>query len=488
MMKNSAFDLIIIGAGVIGCAIARELSKYRVSVAVLEKSADVGWGTSCRNSGVVHAGFNNKTGSLMARLCVEGNQSFEAFCAPLDVPYDKQGKLVVSRNVEETDILKRLKVQGDANGVRDLAIIEAHEMKRLEPNVEGIAALYCPETAITSPYLLTIALAENAMANGVRFFLNAEVRKIRRQTTSGGFELHTSQGIFRSPYLINSAGLYSDKIAAMAGVKGYRLYPCRGEYHILDKNTSRLISRPVYPAPSKGVGGLGVHFTTTVGGVILIGPSAEYIQTRENLATTRQIMKLLFEEGQTFLPQISAQSIIRSYSGLRAKQAPPSEGGFRDYTIEESPARPGMLNLIGIESPGLTAAEPIAKRVSAWLDRKEKLESNPDFIPVRKGILKFDAQDEATKRTLIHNDPDYGEIICRCENITRKEVLDAVRNPLGAHSLNSIKYRTRAMMGRCQGGYCLSRLIDILMHECGMGLKDIHLDGQESSLFTGYRS
>ena len=487
-MKESTFDLIIIGAGVIGCAIARELSKFRLSVAVLEKAADVGWGTSCRNSGVVHAGFNNKTGSLMARFCVEGNQSFEAFCAPLDAPYEKQGKLVVARNASEREILKRLKAQGDANGVRNLTIIGSHEMKRLEPNVEGIAALYCPETAITSPYLLTIALAENALANGVRFFLNTEVCKIRKRKSSGAFELHTPQGSFRSDYLINSAGLYSDKIAAMAGVKGYRIYPCRGEYHILDKNTSSLISRPVYPAPLKGAGGLGVHFTTTVGGVILIGPSAEYIQKRENFATTRQIMNQLFKEGQSFLPQISAQSIIRSYSGLRAKQAPPSEGGFRDFVIEENPARPGMLNLIGIESPGLTSAEPIAKRVAAWLDRKEKLERKIDFNPVRQGILKFDAQDETTKRELIHKNPDYGEIICRCENITRKEVLDAVRNPLGARSLNSIKYRTRAMMGRCQGGYCLSRLIDILMQECGMSLEDIHLNGPASTMFTGYRS
>ena len=487
-MQNPRFDLIVIGAGVIGCAIAREFSKYRLSVAVLEKAADVGWGTSCRNSGVVHAGLNNTTGSLMARLCVEGNQRFEAFCAPLDVPYDKQGKLIVSRNARETATLEHLKAQGDANGVKNLAIIGSHEMKRLEPNLEGIAALYCPETAITSPYLLTIALAENAQANGVEFFLDSEVQKIERQSSSGGFEIHTPQGIFKSSYLINSAGLYCDKIAAMAGVKGYRIYPCRGEYHILDKNTSSLISRPVYPAPLKGAGGLGVHFTTTVGGVILIGPSAEYIQKRDNLATTRQVMKLLFEEGRSFLPQISAQSIIRSYSGVRAKQAPPSEGGFRDFVIEESPVRPGMLNLIGIESPGLTAAEPIAKRVAAWLDRKERLERNPDFTPLRKGILKFDAQNETTKRELIHKDPDYGEIICRCENITRKEVLDAVRNPLEAHSLNSIKYRTRAMMGRCQGGYCLSRLIDILLKECGMRLEDICLDGQASNLFTGYRS
>ena len=492
-MKNSTFDVIIIGGGVIGCAIARELSKYHLSVAVLEKEPDVGWGTSCRNSGVVHAGFNNAIGSLMARLCVTGNQMFETFCRPLDVPYEKQGKLVVARNKEEVDTLERLKKQGDTNGVRNLAIIDAHAMKMLEPNIQGIAALYSPETAITSPYLLTIALAENALQNGAQFFLNTEVLRIKRKVAAPSlkriamFEVHTNNGVLSSSYIINSAGLYADKIAKMAGINGYRLYPCRGEYHILDKNTSSLIARPVYPAPTKGVGGLGVHFTTTVGGVLLIGPSAEYIQKRNNVATTQKIMKLLFKEAQSFLPLVSPTDIIRSYSGLRAKQAPPAEGGFRDYVIEESKIVPNFINLIGIESPGLTAAEPIAKMVTTIIDGKEKLSPKPDFNPIRKGILKFDNQDEATKRRLIQENSDYGEIICRCENITRKEVLDALNNPLGARTLNSIKYRTRAMMGRCQGGYCLSRLIDILMQGFGLRLDEIRLARKKSSLFTSYR-
>ena len=488
MMKHVQFDVSIIGGGVIGCAIARELSKYSVNVAVLEKSLDVGWGTSSRNSGVVHAGFNNTTGSLMARLCVEGNQSFEAFCRPLDVPYDKQGKLVVARQKEDLATLERLKKQGDANGVKNLSIIDAHDMHNLEPNIQGIAALYSPETAITSPYLLTIALAENALQNGAQFFLNTTVEQISRGKTSSSFTVKTNKGTFTSEYIINSAGLYADKVAAMIGIQDYRIYPCRGEYHILDKHTSALISRPVYPAPAKGDGGLGVHFTTTAGGVLLIGPSAEYIHHRDDLATTRNVMKLLFEEAQSFLPFVSPQDIIRSYSGLRAKQAPPSEGGFRDYVIEESRTEPNFINLIGIESPGLTAAEPIAKMITALIDAKEKLERKSDFIPNRTGILKFDKQNEATKRRLIQQDPDYGEIICRCENITRKEVLDALRNPLDAKTLHSIKYRTRAMMGRCQGGYCLTRLIDILTQECGMDLKDIHLGENDSALFTGYRS
>jgi glycerol-3-phosphate dehydrogenase len=199
-------------------------------------------------------------------------------------------------------------------------------------------------------------------------------------------------------------------------------------------------------------------------------------------------MQLLFKEAQSFLPLVSSTDIIRSYSGLRAKQAPPSEGGFRDYVIEESKVVPNFINLIGIESPGLTAAEPIARMVTTIIDKKEKLTLKSDFNPVRKGILKFDTQDEAMKRRLIQENSNYGEIICRCENITRKEVLDALNNPLGSRTLNSIKYRTRAMMGRCQGGYCLSRLIDILMQCFGLRLDEIRLAGKHSSLFTSYRS
>ena len=482
------FDVIIIGGGVVGCAIARELSKYRLSVAVLEKEPDVGWGTSSRNSGVVHAGFNNKTGTLMARLCVEGNQSFETLCRELDVPYRKDGKLVVARNQEEIETLERLKRQGDANGVKNLHIIDTHELHRLEPNIRGIAALYSQETAITAPYALTIALAENALENGASFFLNADVQRIERSATSSSFTVHTSQGTFTSSYIVNSAGLYADKIAEMVGIHDYRIYPCRGEYYILDRNASFMISRPVYPAPSKGIGGLGVHFTTTIKGEILIGPSAEYVPKLEDLATTGQVMQQLFAEAREFLPLVSPRYFVRSYAGLRAKQAPPSEGGFRDYVIEESQTVPNFINLIGIESPGLTASQPIAHMVCSIIDKKEKLTSKADFNPIRKGILCFEQQNEDTKRELIRQNPDYGEIICRCEHVTKKEVLDALNNPLGARTIHSIKYRTRATMGRCQGGYCLTRLIQILLEEGGLSPEDICLGREDSYLMTGYRS
>ena len=491
MNKNTEnyFDVIIVGAGVVGCSIARELSRFKVRVAVLEKESDVGWGSSCRNSGVIHAGFNNKTGTLMAKYCVEGNQSFHSVSEELDVPFKKTGKLVVAKNKNEIAGLKKLKKQGERNGVKNLDIIDEQEIRKLESNVQGIAALYSPETAITSPYLYTIALAENALKNGVQFYLDTEVKNIKKKT-SGEFVLKTQNKQFITDYLINSTGVYCDQIARMVGIDRYRIYPCRGEYYVLDKNASSLMNHLIYPVPHVEEGGLGIHLTPTVDGNVLIGPSNEYIDMnkRNNYAVTMEVLSKLCKEAQTFLPAISPKYFIRNYAGIRAKQTPPSEGGYRDYVIEETEQVPNMINLIGIESPGLTAAYPIAKEVVAMIDKKEKLSSNPNFNPHRKGILRFEEQDEETKRKLVKQDSDYGEVICRCEQVTKKEILQAIDNPLRARSLISIKYRSRAMMGRCQGGYCQTRIMELLKEKYKYQWNDFLLRGSESYMLTGNRS
>ncbi len=388
---------------------------------------------------------------------------------------------------EEIRELKKLKIQGEKNKVEGLQIINSAELKKLEPNVKGIAALYSPETAITSPYMLTIALAENALTNGVSFFLNTQVKSVAKLRNSD-FRINTNKGEFTSSYVINSAGVYSDKVAHMVEKDKYRIYPCRGEYHILDKNFSWLVNYLVYPVPQAGAGGLGVHLTPTIDGNILIGPSNEYIKSKDNLSVTSSVMKMLSSEAQKLLPLISPEYIIRSYSGLRAKQAPSSEGGYWDFVIEESDRVDNFINLIGIESPGLTAAQSIAKKVVGIINKKEELSPNSNFNSFRKGILRFEEQDEETKKALIKQDPDYGEIICRCEKVTKKEILEAINNPLGARSLISIKYRTRAMMGRCQGGYCQTRIMEILRESFKLSPKEITLKGNNSYLLTGYRS
>lgn len=485
--KKKHFDIIIVGAGVVGCSIARELSKYKLKIAVLEKEEDVGWGVSCRNTAVVHAGFGVPPGSLRAKYCVEGNRSFEELCKTLDVPYKKIGKLTIAKERKEIDAIKKLKEQGDQNGVMGLAIIGEKELKEMEPNIKGIAALYSPQSAITVPYLLTIALAESAHKNGVQFFLNSKVTSIQKNFNSSKFEVIAGEDRFVAAYVINSAGLYADEVSQMIGIDNYHIYPCRGEYYILDKNASGIVNHLIYPAPHEETGGWGAHISPTVDGNILIGPSAEYIKEKDDYATTKEVMEQLYEDARKFTSSITPKLFIRNYSGIRAKQTPPSIGGYLDFKIEESQKVRNFINLIGIESPALTACIPIAKHVVNLLMQKEKLEKNPDFDPYRKGILRFEEQDDETKAELIKKEPDYGEIVCRCEQVTKKEILEAIYNPLGARSLISIKYRTRAMMGRCQGGYCMTRIIEILKEEFGYKPEQFRLKGNNSYLFTGYR-
>jgi len=487
-MENKKFGAIIIGGGVVGCAIARELSKYKINIALLEKEPDVGWGTSCRNTGVVHAGFSHIPGSLKAKYCVEGNKTYTEMCSQLDVPYKRLGKLVVAKNKVEFKNLDSLKIQGKKNGVLGLEIISKSDLKKMEPNIEGIGALLSPNSAITSPYLLTIALAENALDNGVSFFLNNEVKSITRLNNSY-FKINTTKREFTSSYVINSTGLYADKIARMMGENKYRIYPYRGEYHILDKNASCLVNHLIYPAKHQvDKGGWGTHIVPTIDGNILIGPSIQAIKDKENYSNTQVKMRELYKEGRMFVPRISSKYFIRNYAGNRCKLPQKDSHDFHDYIIEESDTVDNFINLIGIESPGLTAAQPIAKRVVEIINKKERLNSNPNFNPLRKGILRFEEQDEETKKALIKQDPDYGEIVCRCEKVTKKEILEAINNPLGARSLISIKYRTRAMMGRCQGGYCQTRIIEILREHFKLDPEEITLKGNHSYLLTGYRS
>lgn len=480
---SEEFDIVIIGAGVVGCAIARELSKYNLKVAVLEKESDAGMGTSGRNSGVVHAGFNCATGTLKAALCVKGCRRFEKYCRELGVPYKRTGKLVVAFDDEDLTRLRKLKDTGERNGVEGLRIVNKDEMNRLQPNIGGIAAMYSPWTAVTSPCSLTIALAENAVANGVRFFLGTKVESIGK--SSGRFVIRAGSRQFEAGYVINSAGLFSDKIAMMAGINGYRIYPCRGEYFILDKRAGSMLNMPVYPVPRPDVGGLGVHLTTTIDGNILIGPSAEYIDRREDFSTTQEVLDQLYKEAKALLPMIDRKDFIRDYSGVRPKLTDRSVGGFSDFVIEESKQVENFINLIGIESPGLTSAPEIAEMVAGIIGRKEELKENKSFNPVREAPVRFSELSDAEKARLISQDPDYGEIICRCEGITLKEIKNAMDNPLGVKTVAGIKYRTRATMGRCQGGYCMTRIVRLLQEKYKCEPEDIMYTGEGSGMFTG---
>lgn len=477
------FDIVIIGAGAVGCAIARELSRTDLKIAVLEKECDVAAGTSGRNSAVVHAGFNNKPGTLMAKLCVEGNEGFEALCRELDVPYNKTGKLLVAFSPEEMETLKKLVKQGEANGCKGLRLVDEKECNELVPHVGGIGGMLSPNTAIFDPFLYTLALAENALQNGVSFFLNTEVTAIHRE--GEGFVVSSGERTFTARMVINSAGLYSDKVAALAGVEGYHIYPCRGEYLILDKIAQEYLPLPVYPAPCAGIGGLGVHITPTIHGNIIIGPNAEYIDEKDNCSTLQDTLDQLFKEAQQLMPALQRKDIIGAYSGIRSKQAPPEVGGFYDFVIKEEEACPGLIDLIGIESPGMTASVPIARRVAAMVREKLQPGENAAFDPTHKGILRFAEQSPEEKARLIKEDPDYGEVICRCQQVTKKEILQAIENPLGVRTIAAIKYRVWPTTGRCQGGYCLTRIAEILEKEYGIPPEEISQRGSGSELFSG---
>ncbi len=492
-------DILIIGAGGVGCAIARELSRCQLQITVLEKECDVAAGTSGRNSAVVHAGFNNQPGSLMAALCVEGNQGFEKLALELSIPYKKTGKVLAAFDSNDMAVLEQLAAQGEKNGCRGLRLISADELRNRVPGVGGIGGMLSPETAIFDPFTYCIALAENAAVNGAEFRFNSEVVSIRRISKDdtdpypeGTFLVKTSAGAqFQAPVLINCAGLGAGRISEMAGVPGYHIYPCRGEYFILDKVADDLLSVPVYPAPRKGIGGLGVHLTPTMDGNIIIGPSAEYIDDDSDYSCTAPVMEKLFSEAQMLLPALKRKFIIGNYAGIRPKLAPPGEGGYRDFVIKEEEECPGLINLIGIESPGLTASVPIARMVAGIVrdiaERRchTKLKEKPDFTATREGAVRFRDLSEEEQARLIEQDPEYGEIICRCQKVTKREIRSAIENPLGARSISAVKYRAWATTGRCNGGYCLTRIVDMLIREYGMKPEEITFRGSGSELFSG---
>ena len=484
-MATNLYDVLIVGAGVVGNAISRELSRYRLNVGVLEKELDVGMGTSSRNSGVLHSGIHYKPGTLRAKLNVQGNELMKGLCRDLKVKIQYIGKLTVAQDQEDIETLEALKAQGETNGVPGLEIIDVERMQQIQPGVGGIRALHSPTTGIICPYGLTIALADNARQNGVDFHLGSEVTGILKTET--GFQVKTANGgSFETKMLINAAGLYSDAICKMVGLTEYAIYPCRGEYLILDKRLNGSLSVLIYPAPRKGGAGLGIHLTNTVDGNILIGPSNEYVDQADDYACTADIIDQLKKEGRELLPAISTSDYIRGFSGLRPKQTPPSVKGFKDFVIESRKDIPGFINLVGVESPGLTCSPAIALMVRDMVGEKLSLEEKGHFIAERDGFPgSFHDLAEEEKADLVAQDPDYGEIVCRCEQITKREILDAIENPLGNRTIAGIKYRSRAMMGRCQGGFCMPRIVQILERDFGYRPEDYQLYSPDSYLFTG---
>lgn len=477
------FDVIIIGGGVIGSAAARELSRYKLKIGVLEKELDIVNGVSGRNTGLLHSGILNEKNLLRTECCMEGNAEFDKVAEELNIPFKRCGKLIVGFGEEEKGRLLKLYKRGIENGIQGLRIIDQQEIKRLEPNVDGDWAVFVPTAGILCPFTYTIALAENAVSNGVKYYLDHEATDILRDE-KGLFHIKAGGEIFISRWVVNCAGLYAFHISELLGFGAYKPNRVKGEYEILDKKAGKYLSMPVYPTPNEN-GAFDVHVTPTVDGNVLVGPTIENIGGNIDYTVTQEKLDELNRDGAKMFAYVNRDYYIRNYAGVFPTIEDEKTHKELDFTIETKTEIPYAVNVIGINSPGLTSALPIARRIAEKIKQKEALKENTSFNPLRRGIVRFSEQDGETKKRLIAENADYGEIYCRCECVTKAEVKQAIHNILGVSTVSGIKYRTRASMGRCQGGYCETRLTQMIQDELGKKREEVLLNKNGAYMFTG---
>ena len=471
------YDVVVIGAGVSGCASARELSRFHLKICVVEMEEDVCCGTSKANSAIIHAGFDAESGSLKAKLNVEGSQIMERLSKDLDFHYQKNGSLVVCVNEEERNKLTLLYERGVKNGVKDLRVIEREELVALEPHIsdEAIAALYAPTGAIVCPFGMNYALAENAAANGVEFFFDTKVTGFAKKDDI--WVVQTSQGEFEAKYVVNAAGVYADALHNMVSAKKINITPRRGDYILLDKEVKGFVTHTIFQMPGKN--GKGVLVTPTVHGNTLVGPTAIDIEDKEGTNTTQVGLDELAKKAGNTVKNLPMRQVITSFAGLRAHE----DGG--EFIIEEVEDAKGFIDCAGIASPGLSSAPAIGKMVAGIIRDLSGAMEKTEFVATRKGILDPKTLSKEEYAALMKEKPEYGNMICRCERITEGEIMDAVNRPLGAKSLDGVKRRTRAGMGRCQSGFCAPKTIEILARERGVAPSEITKSGGESKIIVG---
>lgn len=468
------YDVAIIGAGVIGCSIAREMSRYELRVCVLEKSSDAAAGTTKANSAIVHAGFDAKPDSLKGRLNAKGNAMFDRLSEELDFPFKRIGAFVLCFDEKDLYKLEELKKQGETNGVPGLVILSKGEIKKLEPNIseDVVAALYAPSSGIVCPYEMTIALAENANCNGVEFRFETEVTKIEKNNK--GYLINTSNGEIEASLIVNAAGVHADEINNMVSNKKLNIVPRKGQYLLFDKEAGNLVSKTIFQLPTAM--GKGVLVTPTVDGNLLLGPNAIDVEDKNDLITSKDGMDEIVSKGRLSVKDLPLNKVITSFSGLRAH----SEAD--DFIIGEAYDAENFINAAGIESPGLSSAPSIAQVIENIITQKLKPKKNENFNPIRKGIPKFRELSNEERNKLIKERPEYGKIVCRCEVVTEGEIIDSIRRPLGARSLDGVKRRTRAGMGRCQAGFCSAKIVDILAKELNVAPTEVTKFGGDSKV------
>ena len=472
------YDIAIIGAGVVGGMLARELSRYKLKICIIERKHDVGMGATAANSAIVHAGFDAKEGTLKAKLNVRGSQMMEQVAKELGVSYKRNGSLVVGFNDEDRKTLAELLVRGQKNGVEGLELLEREQILALEPNIgeDVVCALRAKTGAIICPYGLCIAAVGNAMDNGAELMLDSEVTAIDT-LPDGGFAI-TINGSERidAKFVVNCAGVYSDEVSKMVGDDSYTVRPRRGEYSVLDKECGGMITHTVFRCPSKM--GKGILVTPTVDGNLLIGPTAEDIYNKEDTATTTEGSATVRRQAGEQVRGIPFGKTITSFAGLRAT------GSTGDFVIN-SPLR-GFINAGGIESPGLSASPAIAEYIVGLLaEQGAVLEPDPKFDPIRRPFHYFESLSREEKNALIKERPEYAHVICRCETVTEGEIIDAIRANPKPRDLDGVKRRTRSGMGRCQGGFCSPYIVELLAREMGRDYTEITKFGGESYINIG---
>lgn len=470
------FEFAVIGAGVIGGMVARELTRYTDSVCMLERGSDVALGATRANSAIVHAGFDAKEGSLKAKLNVRGSKMMAEVCRQLGVKYKNNGSLVVGFNEEDEKTLLDLCERGKTNGVEGVRVIYREEILKLEPNIGDsvTVALYAPTGAIVCPYELCMAAVGNAMDNGASLKLNFKVDKI--EAIEGGYRVYSGGDFVDAKYVINCAGLYSDEISAMIGEDSFSIRPRRGEYMLLDREVGAHISHTVFRCPSKM--GKGVLVSPTVDGNLLVGPTAEDIDDKEDTTTTAAGLATVRALSGEQVKNIDFSKVITSFTGLRAT------GSTGDFII--GMPREGFLNLAGIESPGLSSAPAVAEYALELLcEAGYEAKAREDFVPTRRPMHFFSSLSIEEKNELIKQRPEYAHVICRCETVSEGEILDAIRTNPRPTDVDGVKRRTRASMGRCQGGFCTPYIIDLLAEEMGVDYTAVTKFGGDSTINFG---
>lgn len=467
------YDVVIIGAGVIGGFIARELSRYKLSICLLDKESDVAMGASRANSGIVHAGFDAVPGTLKARLNVMGAQMMSHTAQELGVKYINNGSLVVAYREEERDTLKTLLDRGIKNGVKSLRIIEKNELKDLEPNISdsAVAALYAPTAGIVCPYELTVAAIGNAMDNGAELKLDFEVKSIIKN--ADGYTVSSENETVQSKYVINCAGVYSDTVAAMIGDKSFKITPRKGEYILLDKEFGTMAAHTVFRCPSEM--GKGILVSPTVDGNLILGPTSVNIEDKDNKETTAEGINEIIANSLSVMPNVPLRSVITSFCGLRAV---PSTGDFIICNVDGN-----FINCAGIESPGLSSAPAIGVYVVDMLKNMGlTAEIKQDFNPKRKPAHLFREMTIDEKNEVIKSNPKYGRVVCRCETVSEGEIVEAIHTNPKATSVDAVKRRTRSGMGRCQGGFCAPTVAEILARELNIPFEQVTKSGGKSVL------